>query len=242
MDFGRRFSSDVMAFRPGLWPTLTVLLSLPILATLGSWQLDRSAWKTALIAELEARQAEAPVPLDLGRLDAGWEHRRVVVSASLAPEPALRFGVEVQGIEPGHRILQLATLDDGTPVVVNRGWFPERAAVPLVTPGAAVELIGVVRWIEDRRPAPFTPANDAPRNRWYWYEWDALETAFATALLPLVIDVTEGPTGPGLPVPQPVVVDLPNNHLGYAMTWFGLALGLAVIYVAFGLQRGRGAA
>lgn len=229
-----------MAFRPGLWPTLTVAACLPVLVTLGSWQLDRAAWKTALIAELEQRQGEDAVALPpTGELDAGWNHRRVAAEARLAPEPALRFGVQARGVEPGHRLLQRADLADGRALVVNRGWRADRASEALATPDGTVTLTGVLRWIEGLEPAPFTPANDPAANRWYWYDHAALETAFARDLLPVVLEVTEGETGPGVPVPQPVVVDLPNNHLGYAFTWFGLALGLAAIYVLFGFQRGR---
>ncbi len=232
-----------MAFRPGLWPTLTVLACLPVLVMLGTWQLDRSAWKTALIAELEQRQAEAPVALPpTADLDASWTHRRVAVTAALASEPALRFGVRARAAEPGHLVLQRAELEDGRALVVNRGWRADRAATPLATPAEPVPLAGVLRWIDGLEPAPFTPANDPAANRWFWYDLAALEAAFGADLLPVVLEVTEGPAADGVPLPEPVVVDLPNNHLGYALTWFGLALGLAVIYLVFGFQRERNAA
>jgi surfeit locus 1 family protein len=232
-----------MAFRPGLWPTVTVLLCLPVLVMLGTWQLDRLAWKTALIDALRTRQAEAPVALPASAaLDPSWNHRRVVVRAALRAQPALRYGVVARGSEPGHLVLQAAELPDGRRLVVNRGWRSDRPADPLATPAGASDLIGVARWIDDVEPRPFTPANDPGGNRWYWYERGALETVFGHPVLPVVLEVTEGPGGPGAPVPQPVVVDLPNNHLGYALTWFGLALSLVVIYLVFGFTRKRTAA
>jgi surfeit locus 1 family protein len=229
-----------MAFRPGLWPTLTVALCIPVLVTLGTWQLDRLAWKTALIDELRTRQNEAPLSLPpTANLDPSWTHRRVAVRAALQDTPALRFGVVARGNEAGHLVLQVARLPDGRHLVINRGWRSDRASEPLATPTGFVPVQGVVRWIADSAPGMFTPANDPAGNRWYWYDLEALETTFGQNVLPVVLEVTEGPGGPGAPLPQPVVIDLPNNHLGYALTWFGLALSLGVIYLVFGFTRER---
>jgi surfeit locus 1 family protein len=230
-----------MAFRPGLWPTLTLVVALPILLGLGTWQLQRLHWKTELIATLEARHAAASVAVPpTAELGPHWAHRPVAAEVTLVPEPALRYGVERQQGRPGHDVLQLGVLADGRALVVNRGWLAEDAPPP-ATPAGVVALEGPLRWIDDLERRWPTPANDAAGNRWYWYEEEALAAAFGRDLLPVVLEVSEGalPPGPAVPVPQPMAVTLPNNHLGYAITWYGLAGALVVIYAAYGRQRGR---
>jgi surfeit locus 1 family protein len=228
-------------FRPGLWPTLTLVLGLPLLLTLGTWQVQRLEWKTDLIAMLEARHGAAPVALPAtGALGPDFAHRPVRVTAELRPEPVLRYGVERQQGRPGHDVLQLARLADGRALVVNRGWLAEDAP-PVATPAGEVTLTGPVRWIADLERRWPTPANDAPANRWYWYDQDALADAFGAEVLPVVLVSSERvlPAGPAVPVPQSMAVNLPNNHLGYAITWYGLAVALIVIYALYGLKRGK---
>jgi surfeit locus 1 family protein len=230
-----------MTFRPGLWPTLTLLVGLPLLLTLGTWQVQRLAWKTDLIATLEARHGVPPVALPAtDALGPDWAHRPVQVRAELQPEPVLRYGVERQRGRPGHDVLQLARLADGRAVVVNRGWIAEDAP-PVETPAGEVTLTGPVRWIADLERGWPTPANDAQANRWYWYDQDALARAFGAEVLPVVLVASTGvlAADPAVPVPQPMAVNLPNNHLGYAITWYGLAVALIVIYALYGLRRGK---
>jgi surfeit locus 1 family protein len=230
-----------MLFRPGLWPTLTLVAGLPLLLTLGTWQVHRLQWKTDLIATLEARHGQAPVALPASdALGPDWAHRPVRVRAELAAEPVLRYGVERQQARPGHDVLQLARLADGRALVVNRGWLAEDAP-PVRTPAGEVALTGPLRWIGDLERRWPTPANDPAANRWYWYDRDALADAFDAEVLPVVMVASDGvlEPGPAVPVPQPMAVNLPNNHLGYAMTWYGLAVALIVIYALYGLRRGK---
>ena len=228
-------------FRPGLWPTLTLLLGLPLLVTLGTWQVQRLAWKTELIATLEARHGQAAIALPAtAGLGPDLAHRPVRITAELAPEPVLRYGVERQQGRPGHDVLQLARLDDGRALVVNRGWLAEDAP-PVRTPAGEVVLTGPLRWIGDAARSWPTPMNDLADNRWYWYDRQAFARAFDAEVLPVVLVASEGvlPAGPAVPVPQPMAVNLPNNHLGYAITWYGLAVVFVVIYALYGLKRGK---
>ena len=102
-------------------------------------------------------------------------------------------------------------------------------------------LTGPVRWIGDAARHWATPANDPAANRWYWYDRAALADAFGAEPLPVVLVESRGvlPPGPAVPVPQPMAVNLPNNHLGYAITWYGLAVALVVIYALYGRKRAK---
>ena len=81
--------------------------------------------------------------------------------------------------------------------------------------------------------------NKPRQDLWYWYDLPALEDALGVELLPVVIEADARPNPGGLPVGGRTPIELPNNHLQYAITWFGLAVGLLVIWISFGLARGR---
>jgi surfeit locus 1 family protein len=229
-------------------PGIAVLIVLAALLGLGQWQLDRKAWKEGLIQTLEQRLAAAPSELAppgrWGGLDpAAEEFRRVRFTAELLPgEEALVFTSgsalrpDVSG--PGYWVFAPARLAGGAVVVVDRGFVPEgrqdRATRTAGEASARAELVGVLRWPE--QAAWFTPAADPGHN--LWFVRDPLAIARAKSwgeVAPFFIDL-ESPVPPGgLPRPGPLKVNLPNDHLQYALTWFGLAAVLAVSF-AFWLR------
>lgn len=229
-DAGRRFR-----FRP--WLTLAVLLSLALLLSLGTWQVQRLRWKQALIATAETQLAQAPAELPPGTDLAGADYRRFTVRGRYLHEAALAFGLRASGNEPGAHLITPFRLTDGRTILVDRGWLPERLLPPAVPAGAqpAGELTreGVARW----RAAPtrtwLTPADQPDRRRWFGWDIPAMAAATGEALVPLVLvlDRSEGPDG--LPRAAPVRAEFTNNHLGYAVTWYGLAAALVAIYLVF---------
>ena len=217
-----------------------------ILIGLGIWQLDRKTWKENLIATVTTRIARAPENLPPRAswprlLPEGNEYTRVTFPAEFLPgEEALvytagsPFRPDVKG--PGYWLFAPAQLAGGSIVVVNRGFVPlerkDAASRAGGAPRGIVEIVGVLRWSETR--GLFTPADDPKTNVWYLRDLKAMaaEKKWATAA-PFYID-QEAPVPPGaLPLPAKIEVTLSNNHLQYAITWFGLALGLAGVYVVW---------
>ena len=221
-----------------------------VLISLGTWQLERRAWKEALIARLEERGAAAPTDLPArasrDRLEADdWEFRRVAVPAAFVPgEEALVYtagsGLRPDISGPGYWVFAPARLADGSVVVVNRGFVPEGRQDPKTRPdgqaGGTVALVGVMRWPEAR--GLFTPADNPDRNLWFVRDHRAIAAARQWgAVAPFFID-QEAPLPPGgLPKAGRVTPRLPNNHLQYALTWYGLALVLVVVFVAWTRSR-----
>lgn len=167
--------------RPGVrsygpvWAGLIVLAAFAVLISLGTWQLERKAWKQGLIETLEQRANADPVPLpaagEWSKLTpADYEYRRVRFTAELDPAQeayvytngsALRK--DVSGI--GYWVMSPARLPGGGAVVVNRGFIPESLKEPGARPapvGGPIEIVGALRWPEP--PGLFTPAGDAGRN------------------------------------------------------------------------------
>lgn len=240
------------AGRGVLEPTIFALVGVAILIGLGIWQLDRKVWKENLIAAMTARLDRAPE--DLPPREA-WvrlvpqreEFSRVRFPAEFLPgQEALvysagsAFRPDVKG--PGYFVFAPARLAGGSIVIVNRGFVPIDHKDPATRAQGAsrgrVDIIGIVRWPETR--GLFTPADDAKDNVWYLRDIAAMAAAkHWTNVAPFYIE-QESPAPPGgLPKPGKLAVNLPDNHLQYAITWFGLALALAGVYLVWLIRRLR---
>ncbi len=238
------------------WLTLLVpaFLAFCLLIGLGVWQLQRKAWKEGLIAELTERLAAPPEalpsPQSWSRLDpADNEYRRVAFNAAFEPNrealvyaSAAAFRPDVNG--PGYWVFAPARLADGGVVMVNRGFVPEGRQDPKSRPAGAlsgpVDIVGAMRWPDTRHW--FTPSDDPAHNLWFVRDPAAIAGAENIGpVAPFYVE-QESPVPPGgLPQPGKLVVSLPDNHLQYAITWFGLALVLVVIYGAFILRERQAA-
>jgi surfeit locus 1 family protein len=233
----------VRSFAPGLWPTVVTLLGLAVLLGLGTWQLERLEWKRALIAEREAKLASAPEILpSTSDAWADWDFRPVVVEGEFRHDLEQLFGVAAIDGQVGHHVLTPLVRPDGAAVLVDRGWVPAERAHPATRregqPAGPAEVAGVARYRGDDQPGWFTPGNRPAQGLWYWYDLPELGRALGLELLPVVIEADATPNPDGLPIGGQTHAELPNNHLQYAITWYGLAAGLLGVWIAFGLARG----
>lgn len=227
-------------------PILFMLVALATFLGLGTWQLERKVWKEALIQRLERRLSAAsidlPAPERWSSLDpAEDEFRRAKFSAVFTPgEAALVYtpgsSVRADVLGPGYWVLAPArTAEDGI-VVVNRGFVPQgqqdAAARPTDTIGATVSIVGVMRWPESR--GFFTPADDPAHN--LWFVRDPIAIAGAKhwgTVAPFFIELEEPPAPGGLPRVGALNPMLRNEHLQYAITWYGLAAVVVVMFVVW---------
>ena len=224
---------------------LPALLAFVVLLALGTWQIERKAWKETLIATLTARLAAPPQALpqskDWAKLDrADDEYHRVKFTATfdiareaLVFAAAIAFRPDVTS--PGYWVFTPARLADGGIVIINRGFVPDARRDPTSRPQGQIadpiEITGVLRWPEERHW--FTPADDASHN--LWFTRDPAGIAAAKGFNPKTVGPfyveQEAPMPPGgLPQPGKLVVALPDNHLQYALTWYGLAAVLAAVF------------
>ena len=219
-----------------------------VLIGLGTWQLERKAWKEGLIDALAERTSAEPVPLPaLERWSAfspeSDEFRRVTFPATIASgREALVYAAgssvrpDIKGV--GYWVFAPAELTGGAVVVVNRGFLPEDQQDPKthMPPPGPVDLIGALRWPEPR--GWFVPNDDPARN--LWFARDPLAMARAKGwgnVAPFYVEL-ENSTGP-LPRAGRLAPTLRNEHLQYALTWFGLAAVLAVMFALWLRSRRR---
>jgi surfeit locus 1 family protein len=234
-------------------PAVIALAGVIVLAGLGVWQLQRLQWKEALIARVESRIHSAPVPapgpdawrpFDIERFDYQpveatglfLHDKEIHVFAAIADPKGPVGGV-------GYRVMTPLQTEDGWYLIVNRGFVPEDHKDPASRSEgqlpAEVTVTGLVRRAE---PAgAFTPGKDVARN--IWFNRDPAEMAVAMGLppdrvAPYTVDAVFDPSLPGgLPQGGETIVNFPNSHLSYALTWFGLAAALLAVFALW--ARGR---
>jgi surfeit locus 1 family protein len=197
----------VPRFRPALWPTLMALPAFLVLIGLGVWQLERLHWKEGLIAAREIAITASPV----------------AVPRSAAAASSLEFHrVSATGEFLNDREFFLGASDANG----NTGYH---VITPLRLDDGALLLVDR-GWI--------VPDNRCDINYWFWLDIPAMaHCGGLDRVLPFTVDAGPAPNPGGYPRGGVTRIALPNDHLQYAITWFALAIGLAVIYVLY--HRGR---
>ncbi|MCB1500629.1 MAG: SURF1 family protein [Bauldia sp.] len=237
-------------------PTVVAAAAFAVLCALGIWQVERLAWKEALIARVEAGldadPVAAPTPAEWVGLDLVtheyqpvtvrgiYDHAREIRVVHTLVEPKGPLG----GI--GYLVLTPFRTDAGWWVYVNRGFVRRDHADPASRAAGQIEgeaaVTGLLR--APSRRSWFTPADDAAANAWFSRDpaLFAAEQGLPPAeVAPYLIDLRFDPDLPGgMPQGGETIVAFTNNHLQYALTWFGLAAALAAVYAAFAWKRIRG--
>jgi cytochrome oxidase assembly protein ShyY1 len=225
------------------------LLMVALFASLGVWQLQRRAEKHALIAALTERLAAAPQALPspaqwLALTPAQDEFRRVTFSATYARLPDAMVYSSGSAVRedisgPGTWAFLPARLSSGETVVINAGFVQntmqdraqqDRAVTPLVN-DAPVMLTGYLRFPE--KAGALTPAENITKRLWFTRDHLAMARALGwNEVAPFYIDLELPVPASGIPKPGPLEVHLKDDHMQYAITWFGLA---GAVVIAFGV-------
>lgn len=252
-----------------LWPTLLSLAGFAVLVSLGNWQMSRKAWKEEVIATVTSRagapalSAEAARDLRCRRAEDGLaqscEYLRVRVKGSFDHSGERHVFAGPHGGEIGYWVFTPfvpAGAGEGAagrarkPILVNRGFVPERLKSPSTRAAAQIagetEIIAHVRTREQR--SWFSGENDVAKNIYYVRDPGELgmparpegQDRGPVALLeggPFYLELVEGAPPGGFPKPLAGKIELPNRHLEYALTWYGLALTLVGVFIAFARSR-----
>jgi surfeit locus 1 family protein len=226
-------------FRPLLVPTLWLIPLLAILCALGVWQIQRLHWKLDLIARIHEGLIAPPIPLAqaMPALDAAHvadaDYRRVSAHGMFENSEEVFFFTTGAEAKPVYHVLTPFLLDDGYTLIVDRGWIP-------VTPASQARLhagdLNGPRTIAGiiRKPAPpnwFTPPINRAKRIVHTRDPDVIAQTFGFKnVFPMFLEADATPNPGGWPKGGVTVIDLPNDHLQYAITWFGLALVVAVSF------------
>ena len=222
-------------------------MALAILLSLGTWQVKRLAWKEDLLAAIEERSQADPV--DIAAIEAAAEagepidYRAARATGRFLNDRERHFFATFEG-QSGYYVYTPLELADGRLLFVNRGFVPYDRKDPDTRAEGLVEgqqtVTGLARERLAAKPSFIVPENDVADNIFYWKDLDAMAGSAGLPsgeVLPFFLDADASPVPGGLPRGGVTAISLPNNHLQYAVTWYGLALVLAVISVVAWLRQ-----
>ncbi len=228
---------DAEARRGRLRAIVFTIPAVIMLLGLGTWQVERLAWKQALIAERAAGVAMPPVPLTAPVPDAkSMAFRRVTVTGTFLHDKEIHLAARaLRNGEIGFQIITPLLRENGPAVLVNRGWVPSARRDPATRAGGqtggVVTVTGIVRLPGVQHL--FTPDNDVAGNFWFWTDVEAMAGEAGVAVLPLLVEAGAAPNPGGFPLGGQTRLDLPNDHLEYAIIWYSFAVSLTVIFLIY---------
>jgi surfeit locus 1 family protein len=222
------------------------LVMLIVLLGLGSWQVKRLFWKQALLAQIASAERSNPVPLcELEAVAAGVGGKaqfrpppfiKISITGTFLPAETALYGAEVRDVASGPamgaQLIEPMRELNGELILVDRGWVPLSRTGPLDQPMGEVTVSGYIR-LGDRQHW-FSAADDPSGRRFFTLDPHAIGAAIGLPQVrPFVLVALATGTGailqnwpdPARHLPQP-----PNNHLSYAITWYGLSVALLAIF------------
>lgn len=226
--------------RPVAW--FFFLAAFGTCMALGTWQVQRLAWKNGLIAQIAAANAQAPLttlPDDASEL-AVLQFRRAELKGEWLGGTEFHLTPRYWRDQFGYSIITPFKLADGRILLINRGWVPADKKAPETRPETAVHghatLSGLVRVGAER--SYFTPPSSPEKNLWFGRDVAQMaETARLTHVIPAMLDEVGEQDIAHLPIPSDGTIRLRNDHLSYLITWYGIAVGILVIFVVYHRKR-----
>ena len=215
--------------KPQLIPLLFIIAATITFTIFGMWQLQRLAWKNAIVEDV-ARAQQSPA---LGTLPPALDdlnYRKVKLTGTFMYDKVLHMIGRQEGNFPGYfMITPFALEDDGRIILVNRGFAPVDKES---RPQGLQTVEGIIRPFREKRF--FAPSNVPEKNVWFYEDISAMSSATGLAFSPIMVEVvaTAGTPKNIFPIPGNGKVLLRNDHLGYAITWFSLAI-IGLIMFAF---------
>ena len=227
----------LLTTRPSMAMKICVGLSLIILVGLGSWQVDRLFWKENLIAQRQAQSTLPPIAVPTDRpLDPAMAFRAAYAEGRFLHDQEKYLMARTRRGNVGFQLITPLEQDDGRIILVNRGWVPSDNRDPATRPETLIEetvrVTGVLRLPKEKHWAQ--PENDALNNQWFYVDVRHMaEDSGADLASEYYLEVDEDEVSGGLPIGGQAKVELPNNHLQYAITWYSLALSLVVVFIIY---------
>jgi len=201
------------------WPLFFGILGTVVLVSLGTWQLQRMAWKEGVIAEINARIASDPVALP-DPIDVERDKYLPVAASGTITEDEIHLLASTRDAGAVYRLVSAFETDGGRRIMIDRGWI-KTADKDAARPAHDVDAVGNLHWPDERDS--FTPANDVDSNIWFARDVDQMAEVLNTE--PVLLIVREDSDKGAIATPLPVdTAALPNNHLEYVLTWYGLAI------------------
>jgi len=216
--------------RPLLGPAVMATAMLAVLLGLGTWQVERLHWKDDLLAQIARAEAAPAVPLPAEP----EPFAKVQVTGQLRDDLSASYGADVRdtpvGTVLGTQLIVPLERKDGDTILVDRGWVPSSRPHAIAQPEGEVTVEGYVH--PSDKPGLFSATDNPATRQFYTLDAAAIGTAIGLYHVSPFVLIAMGSAPPErYPDPARHLPRPPNNHLSYAITWYGLAIALVVIFV-----------
>lgn len=233
------FQVGPFRFRPTLKLTLWTIAALAMLLALGTWQVERLQWKLGLIAERTERVNAPVIAPPQVRSDAdlaGVEFRHVTLTGHFLHDREMYLAARSLNDNLGFQVVTPFQGEDGVVTLVDRGWIPLDRKNPATRAEGqlqgTVTIDGLIR--KPGRSSWFVPDNQTDQNVWFYVDIPPMAAHAGLAnVRPYFVEAGKAPNPGGIPIGGQSRIELPNNHLSYAITWYSLAIALVVIYLIY---------
>lgn len=229
-----------------IW-TLAIIVFVTLLI-LGTWQVNRLEWKETLLSQIDERLRSQPVTISeiIERVKNAnsFEYQPVMVEGIFDHTKERHFFATHQG-RTGYYVYTPLRFDGGI-VFINRGFVEYDLKDPQLRPqgqiAGVVSVSGLARAALSEKPSSLVPDNDVVKNIYYWKDLTSMAGSVDLVIenhqvQPFFIDAFKSDIPGNYPIGGVTLIDLPNNHLSYAFTWYGLAATLVIIAIVFLFRR-----
>lgn len=231
-------------FRPTFWATVFTIPALIILLGLGTWQVQRLFEKEEQIALRQERALGEAQPLPESFPEPGAvEFTRVALSGEFLHGEEFYLGARTESGRVGLNVVTPFKLDDGRVILVNRGWVPEGNRDPATRAEGQIEgpvEIEALLRTDGWKGVDFARPPNNPEERFYfWLDLPVMAEGVEEGpmITEVYADAVASEVPGGLPIGGQTRIQLPNDHLEYAITWYSFAVILLVIYFLFHYRR-----
>ena len=233
-------------FRPLLWPTIFSIIIFALLFSFGTWQVKRLFWKEALIeryiTQSQSNPIKNPSKLDLSNIN---EFKSVELSGSFSHKDEVYITGKTYEGNAGFHVITPFNLSNNKIILINRGWVSEGYRNPKKRKFSLVEgqivLKGIIRF--PQKKGYFVPENDGNNGFWFTIKPNEiinfLNLTSNQVINNYYIDALRQGEKLTLPIGVTGKPKLRNQHLSYAVTWYGLALSLLFVYFSYHVSSGR---
>ena len=229
-------------FHPSFWLTVFTIPVFFALLSLGTWQVYRLNWKTELI--MEFNRSFNDKPLTINQVDenySNFRYRRIIVDGNFDHEKEIQLIGKTYEGTAGFHIVTPLIVDDERTILINRGWIPKKylnkSSRKFTLLDGKVKIIGIIKLPQQK--GMFVPDNEPKNGFWFTINPEEIFSYLnINGLDHFYIDQLRGDEKDILPIAIDGKIELPNNHLQYAFTWYSLALALLFIFFSWHKSKG----
>ena len=233
-------------FKPLLWPTVFTVISLSILISLGTWQIKRLIWKQNLI-NFYLNQFENKV-INLNQenyLNEEMQFRQIVAKGKFLNKSEIQITGKTYEGNAGFHVITPFEMENGQIILANRGWVSEKYKLPDARKFSLIDKIVTIKGIVrlPQKKGYFVPINNPKKNFWITIKPDEIKKYLKinkeNFITSFYIDLLRDGKKIVLPIAVKPQVNLRNQHLSYAITWYSLSISLLIVYFLYHFSEGR---